>query len=627
MILKGSSIFSQQSTLFNTYSLDPLLLNIAYAGSSCNEVNAHYRTQWIGMANAPKAMQLNAHSAFRKNNGIAFRVNSQTIGLVDKLNVTLGYTYIIKISKYSKVHFGIGIGWDQTQFNSNKAIVLSSKDVNLNNLNQQKANGIDSEFGMLAIGKKSKIGFSVLHLFNSNPEFSGNGSFKTLPQINLQGSYVFNKDKKVEIEPWVLNRFTLRGNNVLEGMINFKLENSLSIGAGYRNNYGIIFLASYKIDNFRIAYSVDYGTNKNAINLGSSHQIMIGYSICKTVSKLGFNGKSRKLLGDKETQKEKGNQSDTIVNSITQTETKSNTDTLISFKNQNEDTLLKKIKENKEVISKYEILPNLNQVAETPKTDSSLVTNEIVIINQVSENKTADSTLSTIAQKKSENNKLSENDSPTIKSSVSEPAVIKEAVAVESPTIVIAEEVISKTEKDSLPIKSNVSEPAVIKEAVAVESSTTAIAEEVISKTEKDSLPKITSVSEPEEIKKSSITEAQKQLVSQINAISEEVIFKLNDAKLGKDMLKKLDDIANIIKADPELKINIIGHTCNRGTKQYNDVLSSQRADYIKRELLKRGVKKRNFKKTIGVGYNDSLFDNSAKNQKKNRTIRFDLVK
>lgn len=606
MILKGSSIFSQQSTLFNTYSLDPLLLNIAYAGSSCNEVNAHYRTQWIGMANAPKAMQLNAHSAFRKNNGIAFRVNSQTIGLVDKLQVTLGYSYIIKISKYSKVHFGIGIGWDQTQFNSNKAIVLSSKDVNLNNLNQQKANGIDSEFGMLAIGKKSKIGFSVLHLFNSNPEFSGNGSFKTLPQINLQGSYVFNKGKKVEIEPWVLNRFTLRGNNVLEGIVNFKLENSLSIGAGYRNNYGIIFLASYKIENFRIAYSVDYGTNKNAINLGSSHQIMIGYSICKTVSKLGFNGKSRKLLGDKETQKEKENQSDTIVNSITQTETKSNTDTLISFNSQIEDTLLKKIKENKDVIVKYEILPNLNQAAETPNTDSSVVT---------------------IAQKKSENNKLSEKDPLTINSNLSEAAEIKEAIAVESRKIAIAEEVISKTEKDSLPVKSNVSEPEIIKEAVAVESSTTTIAEEVVSKTQKDPLPKITSVSEPKDIKKSSVIEVQKQLVSQINSISEEVIFKLNAAKLNKEMLKKLDDIADILKTNPDLKINIIGHTCNRGTKQYNDVLSSQRADYVKRELLKRGVKKRNFNNTIGVGSNESLFDNSTQNQKKNRTIRFDFVK
>ena len=589
MILKGSSIFSQQSTLFNTYSLDPLLLNIAYAGSSCNEVNAHYRTQWIGMANAPKAMQLNAHSAFRKNNGIAFRVNSQTIGLVDKFNVTLGYSYIIKISKYSKVHFGIGIGWDQTQFNSNKAIVLSTKDVNLNNLNQQKAHGIDSEFGMLAISKKSKIGFSVLHLFNSNPEFSGNGSFKTLPQLNLQGSYVFNKDKKVEVEPSILNRFTLRGNNVLEGIINFKLENSLSIGAGYRNNYGIIFLASYKIDNFRIAYSVDYGTNKNAINLGSSHQIMIGYSICKTVSKLGFNTKSRKLLGDKETQKEKGNQTDTIVNSITQTETKSNTDTLISFKNQNEDTLLKKIKENKDVISKYEILPDINHPTEISKTDSNLVSKGIVIANTIAESVTIDSALIAVDHKKSVNSNLNVKDSPKTKPEVLEPEIIKEAIVVESPTATIAEEVISKSEKDPL--------------------------------------PKITSVSEPAERKNSSIIEAQKQLVSQINSISEEVIFRLNDAKLDKDMLKKLDAIANIIKADPELKINIIGHTCNRGTKQYNDILSSQRADYIKRELLKRGVKKRNFKKTVGVGYNDSLFDNSTQNQKKNRTIRFDLVK
>ena len=301
MILNRNVIFSQQSSLYNTYSIDPLLLNIAYAGSSCKEINAHYRTQWIGMPNAPKAMQLNAHSAFGKSNGIAFRINSQTIGLLDKLDVTLGYSYKFKISKYSKLHFGIGIGWDQTVFNSNKAIVLSNKDVNLNNFNQQKAQGIDSEFGLMLISKISKIGFSILHLYNSKPDYSG-GTFKTLPQVNLQGSYVFNKDKKVEIEPWILNRYTLKGNNVLEGVVNFNIDKSLTIGAGYRSNYGIIFLASFKIQNIKIAYSADYGTSKNATNLGSSHQIMLGYSLCNTGNSI--KSKFYNILGNKKSEKE-----------------------------------------------------------------------------------------------------------------------------------------------------------------------------------------------------------------------------------------------------------------------------------------------------------------------------------
>ncbi len=712
ILLNGNSIFSQQSTLFNSYSLDPFQLNIAYAGSLCKEINLHTRTQWIGMPNAPKALQITGHNAFGKSNGIGFRINSQSIGLLDKLSFTLGYSYKIKIGKYSDVHFGLGIGWDQTQFNSNKAIVLSNKDVNLNNLNQQKANGTDFEFGAVIISKKSRFGFSILHLYNSNPDFSGNSSIRTLPQINLMGSYIFDINKKVEIEPSLLNRFTLKGDNVLEGIINVNLLNSITIGAGYRNNYGLIFLTSYKIKNLRFAYSIDYGTNKNAITLGSSHQIMIGYRMCKTESKLGFNIKFRKLFGYKKSQKEKVFESDSLDKAITQTETNSKTDSLVTLNNQNEDALSIKNQENNNVVPKDEILPDINNKIEKYKTDSNLISKDISIIKQKEETKKLDSTLMIPSNKKSDNNiKLVEKDtllekfnilnpivkidsesklqyeinsktkqdSLAIKTSVLEPEIIKKVTANEPQKQIasqindISDKVISKTEKDSLPTKIGVSDPEIFKDTLQNEkqiaSQITDISDKDISKTEKDSLPTKISVSDPEIFKDtlqnekqiaSQITdisdkdisktekdsmptkldiknqeifketlryEKEKKIVAKINSICEEVIFKLNAVKLNKEMLKKLDIIANVIKADPELKINIIGHTCNRGTKEFNDILSQQRAEYVKRELFNRGIKKENFNETKGVGFNNSLFDNSTQNQEKNRTIRFNLVR
>lgn len=444
----SNSLTAQQNSLFNTYSLDPLQLNIAYAGAACTEANIHYRTQWIGMADAPKLIQLNAHAALGKSNALALRVNSQTQGLLNTLGATIGYSYRFRVSEHAKVHLGIGVGWTQAALNAQNAIVIDGSDATLNGSKRQTANGFDSEFGAMLIGKKLKAGISALHLYNSNPSFSGNSAYKTLPQLNTQISYIFNKDKKVEIEPWLLSRYTLKGDNVIEGMLNAHIAKVLTIGAGYRSSYGVLALVGAKIGNVKLAYSFDYGTGKHATLIGSSHQIMLGFSMCKAA---------------KPTPKPK---EEAIVTTPTPT-----------------------------------ILPTVEAINEEPKK----------------------------------------------------------------------EEVIAKEE------------------------------------------PKV------EEVKK--------DVVPEMNNLAEEVVFKLNKSQLNEEGLKKLDEIARIMNTDPTLKINIIGHTCNKGGKEINDIISVRRATYVRNELIKRGVKPENIDRSIGVGSENELFDNSSEKQQKNRTVRFESVK
>ena len=134
------------------------------------------------------------------------------------------------------------------------------------------------------------------------------------------------------------------------------------------------------------------------------------------------------------------------------------------------------------------------------------------------------------------------------------------------------------------------------------------------------------------EIEKTEEQKAEENLVksdilAKINSLSEEVIFELNNSKLNLELLKKLDEIADLIKTDPSIKLNIIGHTCSKGTKEFNDLLSVRRANYVRQQLLKRGVKSTNFKRSIGDGSSNPLFDNASDNQRKNRSIRFELSK
>lgn len=68
------------------------------------------------------------------------------------------------------------------------------------------------------------------------------------------------------------------------------------------------------------------------------------------------------------------------------------------------------------------------------------------------------------------------------------------------------------------------------------------------------------------------------------------VNFKMNSATELESGEGQLDNLAAILKAYPEAKIKIGGHTDNVGGTKVNKPLSQQRADFIKSELTRRGV-------------------------------------
>jgi|GEM_PF-3178807 len=121
------------------------------------------------------------------------------------------------------------------------------------------------------------------------------------------------------------------------------------------------------------------------------------------------------------------------------------------------------------------------------------------------------------------------------------------------------------------------------------------------------------------------LKERQALVIKNANAFAEEVLFELNLLTLDEFGLKKLDQIAAVLKSDLTFKINIIGHTCNFGSTEYNRVLSLKRAEYVKQELIKRGVNISRFNKNIGYGSDNALYDNDTINKRKNRTIRFEI--
>lgn len=283
---------AQQNNSFNTYVYDPLQLNIAYAGVPCTEANLHYRKQWIGLKDATTLYQLNAHTSIGKSNGIALRMSSQQVGLFNALQATLGYAYQVKINRTNTLCFGLGVGFIQNNINGQKAVTLDAGDLTLAT-GKQKATGFDSEIGIMLVGKRMKAGLAAMHLYSNNAQFAGSG-YKAMPQFNTNISYVFNKDENVEVEPWLVDKYTISGINSLEGLLNFNFMKTLTVGAGYRNNSGILFFLGIKAGGFKAGYSFDYSTSKNKTVTGTSQQILLGFGVCHSKT-TRYKSRGRKI--------------------------------------------------------------------------------------------------------------------------------------------------------------------------------------------------------------------------------------------------------------------------------------------------------------------------------------------
>lgn len=74
---------------------------------------------------------------------------------------------------------------------------------------------------------------------------------------------------------------------------------------------------------------------------------------------------------------------------------------------------------------------------------------------------------------------------------------------------------------------------------------------------------------------------------------------------------KSLDQIASMLKADPNLKVTVSAHTDNKGDAEKNKTLSQSRADAVKDYLVKQGVDAAQIEAT-GYGGEQPIADNTT---------------
>ena len=105
------------------------------------------------------------------------------------------------------------------------------------------------------------------------------------------------------------------------------------------------------------------------------------------------------------------------------------------------------------------------------------------------------------------------------------------------------------------------------------------------------------------------------------------VLFDINSAEVKSEAYPMLNDTILILKKNPDLKIEIDGHTDKTGSAAYNMALSLKRAEAIKAFFVSRGIDPKRLS-TKGFGFTKPVASNKTKEGRaKNRRVEFTPIK
>jgi outer membrane protein OmpA-like peptidoglycan-associated protein len=101
------------------------------------------------------------------------------------------------------------------------------------------------------------------------------------------------------------------------------------------------------------------------------------------------------------------------------------------------------------------------------------------------------------------------------------------------------------------------------------------------------------------------------------------ITFDVDKSSLKPESMGTLNMIVNILKSNPDVKFEIDGHTDNTGQAAHNLILSRQRAEAVKSQLVKMGISSDRLS-TKGLGDTQPISDNNTpEGRANNRRVEF----
>ncbi|MCX7998850.1 MAG: OmpA family protein [Leptospiraceae bacterium] len=102
--------------------------------------------------------------------------------------------------------------------------------------------------------------------------------------------------------------------------------------------------------------------------------------------------------------------------------------------------------------------------------------------------------------------------------------------------------------------------------------------------------------------------------------------FQKGKAELTPESLTTIDKISELLQKESSIRLKIIGHSCDVGSKSFNQKISLARADLIKNLLVQKNIDPTRIV-TEGKGEKEPISPNDTEeNRAKNRRVEFQII-
>ncbi|HET9278628.1 MAG TPA: OmpA family protein, partial [Flavitalea sp.] len=127
-------------------------------------------------------------------------------------------------------------------------------------------------------------------------------------------------------------------------------------------------------------------------------------------------------------------------------------------------------------------------------------------------------------------------------------------------------------------------------------------------------------------IDNSGCPEIRKEIIAKVNYAASNIFFQTKSDKLSPQSFSPLNEVAEILKSNSSLNLQIEGHTDNVGDPAYNLTLSRRRAQAVKKYLVEQGIEPTRLK-AAGFGQEKPIAENeSPAGRGKNRRVELKPV-
>jgi len=239
--------------------------------------------QWVGFEGAPNTQTFTANSPVaNKNIGLGLSVIYDRLGPTKQTGTYFDYSFQIKLTKKTKLSFGVKGGGNFYQLDMTELKTLTPYDDPAYSDPNYSKFLPNFGFGLFIYSHDFYFGASVPKLlqnkFISNSEVETSQAGKEIRHYYFMSGAVINISKDVKFKPSFLARLTQAAPLSVDFNASFIFLERLWVGFLYRTSKSFGGIVQFQFTpQFSIGYSYDMNTNELQNYNSGTHEIMLNY--------------------------------------------------------------------------------------------------------------------------------------------------------------------------------------------------------------------------------------------------------------------------------------------------------------------------------------------------------------